>query len=195
MMRMRRLRSQPCSTKSTASQSSKFGMGRPRSLVAEVAGGLDDAAAEDHLPEAVHGDAGGERMVRAGDPAGEIEAGRRSRCAPAAAARRAPGADFLAGLVVGTADQDVGFAQLRLVVHHHHGGLAAVDVLLQDLDFHIEGLMTTFIRVAIGSPEWRKASLIVLPVFAGALVRGGCEGGGERAVVRRTVWLPMPRAL
>jgi hypothetical protein len=41
---------------------------------AEVVGGGDDAAAEDVVPEAVDDDAGGERIVMAGDAVGEFEA-------------------------------------------------------------------------------------------------------------------------
>ena len=53
----------------------QFGMGGPRTLVAEVTGAFDDAAAENHLPEAVHRDAGGERMIGPDDPFREVEAG------------------------------------------------------------------------------------------------------------------------
>jgi hypothetical protein len=44
-------------------------------LHAEVGGGADETGAEELLPETVHGDAGGERILRIDDPVGEIETG------------------------------------------------------------------------------------------------------------------------
>lgn len=40
----------------------------------EVLGRLDEAGAEEGLPHAIHGDAGGEWRAAVGDPAGEGEA-------------------------------------------------------------------------------------------------------------------------
>ncbi len=45
----------------------------PGALVAEVARGFDDAAAEDHLPDAVDGDACGEWVFLIDDPIREVE--------------------------------------------------------------------------------------------------------------------------
>ena len=52
----------------------EFGVARLLSLEAEVLGGFDEAGAEDLLPEAVHGDAGEEGMIRVEEPVGEAEA-------------------------------------------------------------------------------------------------------------------------
>ena len=43
-------------------------------VAAEVVGSRDEGAAEVVLPEAVHEDARGKGVVRAGDPAGQVEA-------------------------------------------------------------------------------------------------------------------------
>ena len=43
-------------------------------LRAKVFGSFDKSGSEVHLPVAIHRDAGGERVVAADDPAGEVEA-------------------------------------------------------------------------------------------------------------------------
>ena len=53
----------------------EFGMGGRGALGAEVVAGFDEAGAEELLPEAVDGDAGGEGVVGAYQPLGEVEAG------------------------------------------------------------------------------------------------------------------------
>ena len=53
----------------------EFGVGGGVALHAKVARRADEAGAEELLPETVHGDAGGERILRIDDPVGEIEAG------------------------------------------------------------------------------------------------------------------------
>ena len=57
-------------------------------LAAELLARAHDADAEDRLPEAVHRDAGGERVVAADDPAGEAEAVLRISIVPAGEMRR-----------------------------------------------------------------------------------------------------------
>ena len=61
-------------------------MRRPFALRAEIGGGFHEARAEELLPETVHRDARGERMVGADQPAREIEPIGRVRSAPTAAA-------------------------------------------------------------------------------------------------------------
>ena len=77
------------SMKSTASQSSSSGWLGYSPWAPKSAGVRDEAGAEEDLPEAVHGDARGERVLAHRHPLGEAEAiGRRVRRA-AAAGRRA----------------------------------------------------------------------------------------------------------
>ena len=61
-------------------------MRRAHAVVAEIAGGADDAAAEMMLPDAVDHDAGGHRIVLRRDPVGE---------------HRAPAGRFVPGLGAG----------------------------------------------------------------------------------------------
>ena len=49
-------------------------MRRRRSLRAEIVLGFDETSAEILLPDAVRGDARGERVVGCGQPASEVEA-------------------------------------------------------------------------------------------------------------------------
>ena len=62
----------------------QFRMHRPFALRAEIVHRLDDAEAEVGLPEAVHGDAGGERIRRDPEPPRQI----RGDCAGRAAGKR-----------------------------------------------------------------------------------------------------------
>ena len=52
----------------------QFGVARLLALRAEVGGGGDEAGAEEDLPEAIHLDARGERVLAHRDPVGEAEA-------------------------------------------------------------------------------------------------------------------------
>ena len=181
----------------------QFRMGGPGALVSEITGGLYDAASEDHLPHAVHCDAGSERMIRAGDPLGEIEAGGAGVSSERRQDGGHAGSHFIARLVVGSADEDVGFAQPGLVIHHHHRGVAAVDVAFQHLDFRVDGLGCVFHprgelrrRVRLEGFEFRDAILELLhPAIAergfvihhrrGTRVGGpfsGLRGGVEKGV-------------
>ncbi len=72
--------SQPWSMKSRASQSSSSGWRGRRALAAEVLGRGDEAAAEEVGPQPVDEDAGRERMVGGGEPAGQAEAIARGVC-------------------------------------------------------------------------------------------------------------------
>ena len=73
------LTSQPCVHEVDGEPVEQFGVAGVLALGAEVGGRGDDAGAEEDLPEAVHFDAGGERMLGHRDPLGEAEAiGRRA---------------------------------------------------------------------------------------------------------------------
>ena len=88
-------------------------MGGPFALRAEILGGLDDAGAEIHLPEAVHGDAGEQRIGGIDQPLGEAEPVVGN--AGGSGGRTAGNArlDLLAGLVIGAANEQEGVAPLR----------------------------------------------------------------------------------
>ena len=65
--------SQPLSMKRRGEAVEQLGVRRQPSLAAEVLLGRDDAAAEVHAPDAIDGDARGERIVAAGQPARQPE--------------------------------------------------------------------------------------------------------------------------
>ena len=86
----------------------QFGVAGPVALRAEVFAGLDDADAEEHLPQAVDGDARGQRVVGLDQPLGQSEAVHRVAVGAAARKRRGtPAVDLFARLVVLAADEDV----------------------------------------------------------------------------------------
>ena len=64
-------RSKPCSAKSFGQRVEQGGVAR-RVRVAEVVDRIDDPAAEDLAPEAIHFDLGEERIVLGGEPRGEV---------------------------------------------------------------------------------------------------------------------------
>ena len=79
--RKRCLRSQPLIAEVEGEPVEQLGVGGEFAGDAEVAGASDQAGAEDVLPEAIDGDAGGERVVGVEQPSGEAEpvSGPRSR--------------------------------------------------------------------------------------------------------------------
>ena len=106
----------------------QFGVAGVFALGAEVGGGGDEAGAEEDLPEAIHFDAGGERMLAHRHPVGEAEAvGRRAGGQRREHGGRACG-DFFFGLRVVAAIEDVGFARRWGDVHHHRWELFGDDV-------------------------------------------------------------------
>ena len=114
------LTSQPVRMNSVASQSSSSGCDGHSPCDAEIFDGLDDAGAEIHLPEAIHGDARQQRIAGIDQPFGEAEAIVRR----AGGQRRQRGGnaglhDF-AGLIVCAADQ-----QMRLF---RGAGLSAITI-------------------------------------------------------------------
>ena len=87
---------------STASQSSSSGCVGEFALRAEIFEALDDAAAEDQLPQPIDEDAGRQRVLAAGDPAGQIEPCRRLVFEPCAIEQEIAGTagrDDFAGVV------------------------------------------------------------------------------------------------
>ena len=100
----------------------QLGVGWVFALCAEVGGRSHEAGAEEHLPDAIHGDAGGERVLAHGDPVGEAEAvGRRAVRAAAGQDGGRGGGDFFGRLRVVAAVEDERFARLVGDVHHHRG--------------------------------------------------------------------------
>ena len=78
-------------------------------LRAEVFAGLDEAAAEELLPEAVDGDARGERVLPARPASGPAPAGwAAALAAAAAAAAGVAGVDLVALAQEGSADPQIG---------------------------------------------------------------------------------------
>ena len=114
-----RFMSQPMRMNSAASQSSNSGA-RPLALHAEVLGRFHHPDAEELLPEAVHRDARGQRILGRDEPLrqGEPVRGRagRQRRQAGGCGRGSP----CPRLVVEPLDQDEGVARLRHVLHHHH---------------------------------------------------------------------------
>ena len=92
-------------------------------LAAELLARAHDADAEDRLPEAVHRDAGGERVVAADDPAGEAEAVLRISIVPAREVRRHAFVDLVAEGLPVTAELHEGLTALigRQILHDRHG--------------------------------------------------------------------------
>ena len=156
----------------------QVGMRGPGTLVAEVACGLHHAAAKDHLPQTVDRNAGRQRVLFINHPLGQVETG---GIFPSLV-RRQDGRGIrqdllvLESLIVGTAIEDVGFAQLRLVIHDHHGGLAALDVFFNDSDFHINGLERDRHRIAQAAFGLDEGLVEVLPILQDALVARHVEG-------------------
>ena len=134
----------------------EFGVAGPGSLRSKIFGSFDKAGAEELLPEAVHGNAGGEGILLVNEPVGEIHAGsdgvfflkRREEV-------RSVTADFVAKLIVVSTQANVGRVDV-LAFTHHHGGADGVEVVvlfllklfdlfgfggvsLGDLDLVIEG--------------------------------------------------------
>ena len=109
-------------------------MRRGRALGAEVLNRLDQAPAEEHLPPAIDGHAGGERMPRIDKPAGQRQPVGGDTCGQ----RRQPGRharlDSVAGLVVLAAVEYVRLPRRVEVGHHHHAGRPRVDRLDPFLD-------------------------------------------------------------
>ena len=116
----------------------------PFALRAEISDGLDNAGSEVHLPEAIHGDARQQRVVR--DRSSHLAKPSRLFGAPGGQRRqdrRHAGLDFLARLVIGAADEQVRSRGGRALRHHHHGGkgpLAVFRLVLLQRDQRLPGV-------------------------------------------------------
>ena len=97
----------------------EFGIFGAVTLAAEVVGGLDEAATEEGLPEAIHRHAREQRMARVGEPAGEAEAVARLIGRKGGEGGGGVGANGGAALIVFTALEDVGRLGLREFAHDH----------------------------------------------------------------------------
>ena len=98
----------------------EFGIFGAVTLAAEVVGGLDEAAAEEGLPEAIHRHAREQRMARVGEPACEAEAVARLIGWKGGEGGGGVGANGGAALIVFTALQNVGGLGLREFAHDHN---------------------------------------------------------------------------
>src|SRR5262245_4871059 len=97
-------------------------MAGPVALIAEVLGCFDDARAESHLPYAVDGDAGGERILAVDEPTGQTEAIGGSAFGQWVQRGGHEAFDAFAGLVVSSPNRNVGGGALWEFTHNHHGG-------------------------------------------------------------------------
>ena len=113
---------QPLSMNSDGQPVEQFGMDRPLALRAEIVHRLDDADAEEHLPEAIHGDARGQRIAAIHQPPRQAEAVLRPVRARRGENRRQSRGHLFARRIVGAALQQERVARRRTVGHHHHGG-------------------------------------------------------------------------
>ena len=98
----------------------EFGIQGALALAAEVFGGFHQAASEQTLPEAIDGDACGERMIRCGKPLRVAMAV--LRCVFGEGREEGGGdwADFFGAFVILAARQDVGLLGLRQFLHDHN---------------------------------------------------------------------------
>ena len=86
----------------------EFGVAGGGAHDTEVFSGVDEALAEDFLPEAVDGDARGEGVGGVGDPLGESEAIAGGTFFEGMQSGRSGGGDLFADLVILAAHEDVG---------------------------------------------------------------------------------------
>ena len=102
---------------------------------AEVVAGFDEAGAEELLPEAVDGDAGGEGMVGADEPLGEVEAGGVFFVGKRGEERGGVAVDGSGGFVIEAAVHDETGAGFGQICHDEGGG----DGVFEGLLFGFEG--------------------------------------------------------
>lgn len=135
----------------------EFGVAGPHALSAEVLGSFDEAGAEELLPEAVYGDAGGEGVFFFDEPVGEVHATwdvagffkRREEVGGVAG-------NDIADLGVVSADADVGGVD-GLSLAHDHGSADVVEVggafFLKSGDLLL-GFFDLGFEVGLGSGVW-----------------------------------------
>ena len=147
------LRSQPPSTNSRASQSSNSGWDGNSPWIAEVFGRLDEADAEVTLPDAIHRDAGRQGVLGRHQPAGQTEAvvpcigGHR---AADSRARRARPAASCPASRNGRGSARMCRARRPSLLHHHHRGLAFLELRL---------LLAELLELSLPPSFWALAAM------------------------------------
>ena len=99
-------------------------------LRAEIFAGLDDADAEQHLPEAIDRDPRGQRVLRVNEPAGERQPIQSGVLRQRRQDRRHAGRDLIRPIAIIAAPQHEGLARLCHLVHHHRRDDGFVERLL-----------------------------------------------------------------
>ena len=120
-------------------------------LKAEVIGRAHEAVAEEHLPEVIHSDTGGERIVAGDQPFGEIKTGGCLLLGPSQHGGQHSSLDLVTFLVPHATDEDVRFASFLAFLQNHH-----VDFLLGCFHFTksllgaIDDRLSVNVRFVIG---------------------------------------------
>src|SRR5690348_17129864 len=99
-------------------------------LTAEIFDALDDARSEIHLPETIDGDAAEKRIGWIDDPFGKAEAVVRRVGRQRIEHRGNAWLDEIAGLIIGSANEQVRGTALGHVLHDHDGGEGALELFL-----------------------------------------------------------------
>ena len=107
----------------------EFGVHGDLALHAEVLRALDEADAEEFLPESIDSDAGGQWMVGRDKPLGKVEAVGSFFSLKLWEYGGRVGFHFFAALLVGTDGEDVGFSFPGLVFHDHDLGKSVAKVV------------------------------------------------------------------
>ncbi len=161
---------------------------------AQVARGFDQARAEHFLPEAIDGDARGQRMIRPQQPLGKAQAVARQIGGEGGQDVGRVGFHLVAPLVVLAAEEDEGHRFVGLFLHHVGDGGLGLDLGLASfqLTFALGQLAGYFSSIDVShQPYSSSISLGVRPsaglatrkaIRAGA-VQIGDFGGGQGAVV------------
>ncbi len=150
----------------------EIGMTGHFALGTEILGGADEAFAEELLPETIGGDAGGEWVVRAEEPAGEVEAGGGALGLERREDSWDTAGDLVAGFVIGAADHDEAVAGFLQVLPDEGGGdhgLALAALLSRLLEFCGQG------REGLAGTGMETGE--VLFAKSGDLIRGPVGGG------------------
>jgi hypothetical protein len=114
-------------------------MDRTFALQAEVLGGAHESLPEEHLPEVVHGHAGGQRVLLGGQPTGQSEAVAGSAFRPADQRLRDVRGDLGAVLIPDAA--------------HEHEGVAGLLALGKDHDVELAARRLGFAELTLGPLE------------------------------------------
>ena len=137
----------------------QFRMARALALESEVLGGPDDALAEQHLPEVVHGDAASQGILGGGQPAREAEAVARSVGGPGRQGLGDVRRDLVAVLVPDAA--------------HEHEGVSRLLALREDHDVHLAGPRLD-VRLVAHGPVQGGPRVTVRTVIGEELIEESC---------------------